>query len=233
MTITPCSPHLHVEVVRLEDVSKVYVSQVSTEALRDVNLSIEEGEFVAIMGPSGSGKSTLLSLMGTLDRPTKGRVLIYGKDVTTMSDDEVSKVRNYYIGFVFQSYNLIPRLTALENVEVPLIPRGLPEKEMEKIAMNSLTMIGIPELARKKPSQLSGGQQQRVAIARAVAQAPKMILADEPTGNLDSKSSQEVMEVFSKVNRETKTTVIMVTHDNDVASYARRIIRIKDGRVVE
>ncbi|MDT7861255.1 MAG: ABC transporter ATP-binding protein [Saccharolobus sp.] len=219
-------------VVRLENVSKIYEGNVKTIALNNINLSIEEGEFLAILGPSGSGKSTLLSIIGVLDRPTEGKVYIYNMDVTKLNDSEVSKIRNEYIGFVFQNFNLIPRLSVLQNVELPLVARGLPKRKREEIAINALKLVGLEGLIRKKPTELSGGQQQRVAIARALAQNPKIVLADEPTGNLDSTNAKIVMNIFKKINEELKTTIVVVTHDKEVASYARRKIYIKDGKIV-
>ena len=219
-------------VVRLENVSKIYEGNVKTIALNNINLSIEEGEFLAILGPSGSGKSTLLSIIGVLDRPTEGKVYIYNMDVTKLNDSEVSKIRNEYIGFVFQNFNLIPRLSVLQNVELPLVARGLPKRKREEIAINALKLVGLEGLIRKKPTELSGGRQQRVAIARALAQNPKIVLADEPTGNLDSTNAKIVMNIFKKINEELKTTIVVVTHDKEVASYARRKIYIKDGKIV-
>jgi putative ABC transport system ATP-binding protein len=219
-------------VVRLENVSKIYEGNVKTIALNNINLSIEEGEFLAILGPSGSGKSTFLSIIGVLDRPTEGKVYIYNMDVTKLNDSEVSKIRNEYIGFVFQNFNLIPRLSVLQNVELPLVARGLPKRKREEIAINALKLVGLEGLIRKKPTELSGGQQQRVAIARALAQNPKIVLADEPTGNLDSTNAKIVMNIFKKINEELKTTIVVVTHDKEVASYARRKIYIKDGKIV-
>ncbi|WP_338601908.1 ABC transporter ATP-binding protein [Sulfolobus tengchongensis] len=219
-------------VEKLENVTKVYEGSVKTVALKEINLAIEEGEFLAILGPSGSGKSTLLSILGVLDRPSKGKVYIYEKDITLLSDSEISKIRNEYIGFVFQNFNLIPRLSILQNVELPLVARGVPKKKREEIALASLKLVGLDGLASKKPSELSGGQQQRVAIARALAQNPKIILADEPTGNLDSFNAKIVMDIFKRVNEELKTTIVVVTHDKEVASYARRRIYIKDGKIV-
>jgi len=219
-------------VVRLENVSKIYEGNVKTIALNNINLSIEEGEFLAILGPSGSGKSTLLSIIGVLDRPTEGKVYIYNMDVTKLNDSEVSKIRNEYIGFVFQNFNLIPRLSVLQNVELPLVARGLPKRKREEIAINALKLVGLEGLIRKKPTELSGGQQQRVAIARALTQNPKIVLADEPTGNLDSTNAKIVMNIFKKINEELKTTIVVVTHDKEVASYARRKIYIKDGKIV-
>ncbi|WP_229572556.1 ABC transporter ATP-binding protein [Saccharolobus caldissimus] len=219
-------------VVRLENVSKIYEGNVKTIALNNINLSIEEGEFLAILGPSGSGKSTLLSIIGVLDRPTEGKVYIYNMDVTKLNDSEVSKIRNEYIGFVFQNFNLIPRLSVLQNVELPLVARGLPKRKREEIAINALKLVGLEGLIRKKPTELSGGQQQRVAIARALAQNPKIVLADEPTGNLDSTNAKIVMNIFKKINEELKTTIVVVTHDKEVASYARRKIYIRDGKIV-
>ncbi len=218
--------------IKLENVTKIYMSNVKTVALRDINLTIDEGEFLAILGPSGSGKSTLLSIIGTLDRPTTGKVYIYDKDVTTLDDNEVSKIRNEYIGFVFQNFNLISRLTVLENVELPLIARGVSKTKREEIAMEALKLVGLNGYYKKRPNELSGGQQQRVAIARALAQNPKILLADEPTGNLDSVNAKNIMEIFKKVNDNFNTTVIVVTHDREVASYTERKIYIRDGRII-
>jgi len=219
------------EVIKLEKVSKVYGAKVKVTALQDIDLSIEEGEFVAIVGPSGSGKTTLLTIMGTLAKPTSGKVYVYGNDVTTMDDDELSKVRNSYIGFVFQNYNLVERMSAVENVELPLIARGVSKRERRETAMRILETLGLGELAYMKPTELSGGQQQRVSIARALAQNPKIVLADEPTANLDSKSGETVLKTFQQANREFKTTVVIITHDPDVASYARRRVYLRDGRI--
>jgi len=219
------------EVIKLEKVSKVYGIKVKVTALQDIDLSIEEGEFVAIVGPSGSGKTTLLTIMGTLAKPTSGKVYVYGNDVTTMDDDELSKVRNSYIGFVFQNYNLVERMSAVENVELPLIARGVSKRERRETAMRILETLGLGELAYMKPTELSGGQQQRVSIARALAQNPKIVLADEPTANLDSKSGETVLKTFQQANREFKTTVVIITHDPDVASYARRRVYLRDGRI--
>jgi putative ABC transport system ATP-binding protein len=219
------------EVIKLEKVSKVYGTKVKVTALQDIDLSIEEGEFVAIVGPSGSGKTTLLTIMGTLAKPTSGKVYVYGNDVTTMDEDELSKVRNSYIGFVFQNYNLVERMSAVENVELPLIARGVSKRERRETAMRILETLGLGELAYMKPTELSGGQQQRVSIARALAQNPKIVLADEPTANLDSKSGETVLKTFQQANREFKTTVVIITHDPDVASYARRRVYLRDGRI--
>ncbi|MFP3205302.1 MAG: ABC transporter ATP-binding protein [Metallosphaera yellowstonensis] len=219
------------EVIKLEKVSKVYGTKVKVTALQDIDLSIEEGEFVAIVGPSGSGKTTLLTIMGTLAKPTSGKVYVYGNDVTTMDDDELSKVRNSYIGFVFQNYNLVERMSAVENVELPLIARGVSKRERRETAMRILETLGLGELAYMKPTEISGGQQQRVSIARALAQNPKIVLADEPTANLDSKSGETVLKTFQQANREFKTTVVIITHDPDVASYARRRVYLRDGRI--
>ncbi len=219
------------EVIKLEKVSKVYGIKVKVTALQDIDLSIEEGEFVAIVGPSGSGKTTLLTIMGTLAKPTSGKVYVYGNDVTTMDDDELSKVRNSYIGFVFQNYNLVERMSAVENVELPLIARGVSKRERRETAMRILETLGLGELAYMKPTEISGGQQQRVSIARALAQNPKIVLADEPTANLDSKSGETVLKTFQQANREFKTTVVIITHDPDVASYARRRVYLRDGRI--
>ncbi|ACP48793.1 ABC transporter related [Sulfolobus islandicus Y.N.15.51] len=219
-------------VIRLENVTKIYEGNVKTVALRDINLSIDEGEFISILGPSGSGKSTLLSILGILDRPSQGKVYIYEMDVTKLSDNEISKIRNEYIGFVFQNFNLIQRLSVLQNVELPLVARGIPKKKREEIAINSLKLVELDGVINKRPSELSGGQQQRVAIARALAQNPKIILADEPTGNLDSINAKIVMDIFKKINEEFKTTIAVGTHDREVASFTRRKIYIRDGKIV-
>ncbi|MEM1630007.1 MAG: ABC transporter ATP-binding protein [Saccharolobus sp.] len=219
-------------IIRLENITKEYGGKVKTIALNNINLEINEGEFIAILGPSGSGKTTLLLILGILDRPTQGKVYINNKDVTKMSDSEISKIRNEYIGFVFQNYNLIPRLTVFQNVELPLVARGIPKKKREEIVIEALKLVGIESLIKKRASELSGGQQQRVAIARALAQNPKIILADEPTGNLDSVNAKIVMDTFKKINEELKTTIVVVTHDKEVASYARRKIFIRDGKIV-
>ncbi len=219
--------------VELIDVYKDYkVGNVVVKALRGMNLKVKRGEFVAIMGPSGSGKSTTLNLIGALDRPTRGKVLVDGIDISTLNDDELSELRNKKIGFIFQTFNLINRTTVLGNVIMPSIVSGLSKKERIEKAKRLLRLVGLENEMDRSPRFLSGGQQQRVAIARALMNDPSIVLADEPTGNLDTKTGNEVMEYLKKLNRELGTTVIVVTHDPDVARMADRIIYIRDGRVV-
>ena len=217
--------------VQIEDLSKIYnPGENEVRALDHVNLEIEDQEFVAIIGHSGSGKSTLMNMLGCLDVPTSGTYRLYGKDVSDLSDDELSDIRNKEIGFVFQGFNLIQNLTALENVELPLIYRKVPKAKREELAVNALEKVGLGHRMDHRPAQMSGGQQQRVAIARAIAQAPPIILADEPTGNLDSTSTEEIMQILKDLHKEGRT-VIIITHDNDIAKQAPRRIMIKDGKV--
>ncbi|BBE42851.1 ABC transporter ATP-binding protein [Conexivisphaera calida] len=217
--------------IYLDSVRKVYGGAVPTVALDDVTLGVRRGEFISIVGPSGSGKSTLLNIMGALDRPTSGRVYIAGRDVSRLPDDELSRVRNRYIGFVFQAFNLITRMSVVENVELPLVARGMRTSERRRRAMEALKLLGVDHLWAKSPRFLSGGEQQRVAIARALAQDPEFVLADEPTGNLDSKNSDVVMRALMDVNRRTGKTVIMVTHNMELAAMTDKIYRIRDGRI--
>lgn len=218
--------------IALYDVSKIYnQGEQEVRALDGVNLSIQPGEFVAIVGQSGSGKSTLMNCIGCLDTPTAGRYVFDGIDVSTLSDDALSRIRNREVGFVFQGFNLVASLDAIENVELPLIYRGIPRAERRRAATEALEMVGLGHRKRHRPNMLSGGQQQRVAIARAIAAKPSLILADEPTGNLDSKSGDEVMRILREQNREGRT-VILVTHDSAIAASAGRSIRIHDGQIV-
>ena len=200
------------------------------KVLDNVDIKIESGEFMAIMGPSGSGKSTLMNLIGCLDRPTSGRILITGMDISKLSDIELARIRGKKIGFVFQTFNLISRLSAQKNVEMPMVYQDIPGKMREKRAKVLLEMLGLGERARHKPPELSGGQRQRVAIARALANEPEIILADEPTGNLDSKTGQEIMQIFDKLHTDGRT-ILMVTHDAELARNCDRIIRLKDGMI--
>ena len=217
--------------IRVRDLCKVYnPGENEVRALDHVDLSIDKGELVGIIGHSGSGKSTLMNMLGCLDVPTSGNYYLNGKDVSNMTDDELSDVRNVEIGFIFQGFNLIPNLTAKENVELPLIYRGVSKKEREELAVESLKAVGLEHRLDHKPSEMSGGQQQRVAIARAIAARPPVILADEPTGNLDSRSTQEIMEVLKELHRSGRT-VILITHDDEIAAQVNRVIRIKDGKV--
>ena len=217
--------------IRVRDLCKVYnPGENEVRALDHVDLSIDKGELVGIIGHSGSGKSTLMNMLGCLDVPTSGNYYLNGKDVSNMTDDELSDVRNVEIGFIFQGFNLIPNLTAKENVELPLIYRGVSKKEREDLAVESLKSVGLEHRMDHKPSEMSGGQQQRVAIARAIAARPPVILADEPTGNLDSRSTQEIMEVLKELHRSGRT-VILITHDDEIAAQVNRVIRIKDGKV--
>ena len=217
--------------VEVKDMCKVYnPGENEVRALDHVNVTINENEFVAIIGHSGSGKSTLMNMLGCLDVPTSGTYLLHDQDVSRMSDDDLSDIRNREIGFIFQGFNLIQNLTALENVELPLIYRGVGKRERTELSRNALTRVGLEKRMSHKPSEMSGGQQQRVAIARAIAQAPPVILADEPTGNLDSGSTKEIMGILKDLNKEGRT-VIIITHDNDIAAQAERIIRIKDGQI--
>jgi putative ABC transport system ATP-binding protein len=222
------------EIIRIEKLSKSYENgDVSVKALDGVSIGIDRGEFIAIMGASGSGKSTLMNILGCLDRPTEGKYYLEGIDVSEKTDDELSEIRNRKIGFVFQSFNLIPRTSALQNVELPMIYGKVPAQERLETALSLLDQVGLADRARHMPNELSGGQKQRVAIARALANRPQIILADEPTGNLDSHSSVEIMDIFCRLNREEGNTVIIVTHERDVAEFTDRIITFKDGNVIK
>jgi len=223
---TACPP-----VVRLENVCKTYqMGAVTVQALRGISLDFEEGEYVSIMGPSGCGKSTLLNLLGCLDRPTGGRYLLGNADVSQLDDDNLSEIRCRRLGFIFQSYNLIPQLSVIENISVPLYYQGRPERESFAIAKELAARVGLSSRLDHKPFELSGGQQQRVAIARALANDPLIILADEPTGNLDSVSGREILEVFDELHNQGKT-LIMVTHDDAIAHRTTRLVRLRDGYV--
>ncbi len=216
----------------LEDVWKVYkTGKTEYPALRGLTLSVKGGEMVSIMGPSGSGKSTLLHIAGTLDRPTKGRVSIYGIDTSRLDDSKLSEIRNRFIGFVFQSYNLINRLSALNNVSLPLAVRGVPLQERQAAALEALKLVGLEHFANKKPTELSGGEQQRVAIARGLVGRPRILLADEPTGNLDTKNAVAIMEILRNINKTLGTTIVIVTHNPEIAEKCDRIVRLRDGRV--
>ena len=215
--------------VEIQDISKIYnPGENEVRALDHISLTIQKGEFVAIIGQSGSGKSTLMNMIGCLDVPTEGTYILNGQNVSKLSDNELSDIRNQEIGFIFQGFNLIANLTAQENVELPLIYRGVPKKERHELSVAALKKVGLAHRMDHRPSEMSGGQQQRVAIARAIAQAPPVILADEPTGNLDSASSMEILDILKQLHAENRT-VILITHDNDIAKQAKRVIRIKDG----
>jgi putative ABC transport system ATP-binding protein len=220
-----------VSLIRLQNVVRRYQMGAETvHALRDLSLEIQRGEYVAIMGPSGSGKSTLMNLIGCLDTPTSGRYELNGANVGEMNDNQLAEVRNREIGFVFQTFNLLPRSNALHNVELPLIYAGMPAEERRKTALEAITQVGLADRMHHKPNELSGGQRQRVAVARALVNKPSILLADEPTGNLDSKTGAEIMALFGDLSRKGNT-IIVVTHEEDIAKQARRVIRLRDGLV--
>lgn len=219
--------------IRAEDLHKHYkVGGVTVRALDGVSLDIKDGEYVTIVGTSGSGKSTLMNILGCLDTPTSGKYFLDEREVGSLSDSELSEIRSRRIGFIFQSFNLIPSLTALENVELPLLYRKIPKKKRGDIALEALESVGLSDRALHRPTELSGGQQQRVAIARAIAADPQMILADEPCGNLDSRSGAEVLDILAKLNKNGKT-IIMITHNEDTAKQAKRLVRISDGKLTQ
>lgn len=219
--------------IKVKNITKTYITgDTSFNALDKASLSINSGEFVSIMGPSGSGKSTFMNIIGCLDKPTEGDYLLDGTNIMSLDRDELATIRNQKIGFIFQGFNLIPRTSATENVELPMIYKGVPPKERQRKVKEALEAVGLSQRANHAPNQLSGGQQQRVAIARAIANDAPIILADEPTGNLDTKTSVEIMELFVKLNKEVGKTIILVTHEPDIAEYSKRIIRFKDGNII-
>ncbi|GAA0727026.1 ABC transporter ATP-binding protein [Clostridium malenominatum] len=219
-------------IINLNDIVKVYdTGAIKLKALKEINLSIEEKEFVAIMGASGSGKSTLMNILGCLDRLTSGKYILDGEDISSLDDNSLAEIRNKKIGFVFQAFNLLPKLTALANVELPMMYAGYPKSEREEKAKLALDRVGLSDRIHHKPNELSGGQKQRVAIARALVNSPSIILADEPTGNLDSKSSEEIMGIFQELNDEG-VTIVMVTHEPDIAMHTKRAIVFKDGNII-
>ena len=219
--------------IHIENMKKIYnPGENEVRALDGIDLDIEKGELVAIVGHSGSGKSTLMNMLGCLDTPTSGKYVLDGQDVASMTDNQLADVRNKEIGFIFQGFNLISNLDAVGNVELPLVYRGVSKNERKQLAMEALKSVGLEDRMKHKPNQMSGGQQQRVAVARAVAAKPPIILADEPTGNLDTKSTQEIMEILKELHRSGRT-VIIITHDEEIASQAHRVIRILDGRIEE
>ncbi len=221
------------KIIELQNLIKTYkVGDTEVQALRGVSYSVEEGDFVAIMGPSGSGKSTLMNIIGCLDKPTSGNYILEGEDVSTFDKNKLARIRNQKIGFVFQTFNLLPRTSALENVELPLLYSNVHTKQRHEMALKALESVGLKNRAHHKTNQLSGGEQQRIAIARALLNNPALILADEPTGNLDSKTSSEIMDIFTKLNVEKGITMVMVTHEPDIAAYARKRIHVRDGRII-
>lgn len=218
-------------IIHLEDIRKsYYMGKQSLQVLKGINLDIHKNEYVALMGPSGSGKSTLMNILGCLDSPTGGRYILNGNDVSKMEDNDLAEIRNKEIGFVFQQFNLLPRLSAVDNVALPLVYAGIPKKRRTEIAMEVLRKVGLEDRSHHKPNELSGGQSQRVAIARALVNSPSLILADEPTGNLDTKTSIEIMDIFGKI-QSAGNTVVLVTHEEDIANHAHRIVRLRDGLI--
>lgn len=216
-------------IIQLEKIVKSYfMGKQAIPVLKGINMEILKNDYVALMGPSGSGKSTLMNILGCLDSPTSGKYILNGQDVSQMVDDDLAAVRNKEIGFVFQQFNLLPRLSALENVALPLVYAGIPKKQRTEMAMDVVKKVGLETRSHHKPNELSGGQCQRVAIARALVNAPSLILADEPTGNLDSKTSVEIMEMFQQIH-ESGNTVVLVTHEEDIANFAQRVVRLRDG----
>lgn len=221
------------EVIRIRDLHKVYkMGDIEVEALRGINVTIERGEFIAVTGSSGSGKSTFMNILGCLDRPTSGEYFLEGQDVSALSSDEWAHIRNRKIGFVFQGFNLLHRTSAVENVELPMMYNGLQSKERRQRALEVLKLVGLAERSHHLPNQLSGGQQQRVAIARSLVNRPALILADEPTGNLDTKTSIEIMELFQNLNEKEGITIVLVTHEPDIAGFAKRQIVFRDGLII-
>jgi putative ABC transport system ATP-binding protein len=219
------------QVIRLDDIRKSYfMGKQELQVLKGITLSINRNEYIALMGPSGSGKSTLMNILGCLDSPTSGTYILNGNDVSMMADNDLAEIRNKEIGFVFQQFNLLPRLTALENVALPLVYAGISKKQRNEMAMEVIRKVDLIDRSHHKPNELSGGQCQRVAIARALVNNPSIILADEPTGNLDTRTSYEIMNIFSKIH-EDGNTVVLVTHEEDISNYAHRVIRLRDGLV--
>ncbi|WP_061321006.1 ABC transporter ATP-binding protein [Clostridium botulinum] len=216
----------------VKDIEKTYnTGEISFKALKGISLKIERGEFTSIMGPSGSGKSTFMNILGCLDKMDKGEYILNGKDVTDLTENDLAYVRNKEIGFVFQAFNLLPRMTILDNVELPMVYAGVPLKERKERALSALERVGLIERINHRPNEISGGQKQRVAIARAIVNNPSVIMADEPTGNLDTKSSLDIMRIFENLNEEG-STIIMVTHEPDIAKYTKRVVKFRDGHIV-